>query len=163
MSEFYISILFKTPPNNEEQEPVLASETAGNLTWKIADDGTLIISGKGTMPDYSWENGSTAPWAIYQSSITALVIESGVTSIGSYACGCHDNITGTLTLPQGITSIGDLAFYGCTGFTGTLTLPQGITSIGNSAFAGCISFTGNLTLPEGLTSIGGGAFTGCFR
>lgn len=67
-----------------------ASGTCGasgsNLTWTLDDDGVLTISGTGDMADYSNEGTtSTAPWGGSAASITGIVVESGVTGIGSYA------------------------------------------------------------------------------
>ncbi len=57
-----------------------------NLTWTLDEDGVLTIRGAGNMADYA-EGG--APWYAYRHSITAAVIENGVTGIGDYAfAGC---------------------------------------------------------------------------
>jgi len=56
--------------------------TTGPLTWNL-NGGTLTISGNGDMPDYS--NFQSTPWYLYQSSITSVVIQKGVTKIGSNA------------------------------------------------------------------------------
>lgn len=127
-----------------------------NLSWKITD-GTLIISGTGAMPDFT---PRSLPWHSYRFSLTALVIEEGVTRIGANAF-IEFNFTGSLTLPKGITSIGNGAFYGCKDFTGSLILPAELTSIDERAFYGCNGFTGILILPEELRSIGNNAFDAC--
>ncbi len=59
-----------------------------NLTWTLDfATCTLIISGTGTMDNYSLSSAS--PWYIYQSDVKSVVIEESVTSIGDYAFyGC---------------------------------------------------------------------------
>lgn len=98
---------------------VIASGGCGeNLTWVLTGDGTLTISGSGEMENYSgeYQNGeyfrTTTPWSGYREQVTAVVVESGVTSIGQCAFGGCSNLTG-VTIPEGVTSIGNAAFRGC--------------------------------------------------
>ncbi len=135
--------------------PKLAGES-GNLTWVWTEDGVLTISGSGKMEDYS--SDAKAPWGKYQSQITEVVLEAGVTSIGAYAFCGYSNLIG-LTIPESITSIGESAFYGCSNLTG-VTVPEGITSIGSGAFRDCSSLN-SVIIPEGVVSIGDSAFRGC--
>lgn len=85
-----------------------------NLTWTLDDAGVLTISGVGAMEDYI--TAEEQPWYDYQSSITEIVIENGVTKIGAYAfygCGWAE----TLTIGEGVGEIGNYAFYNCTALT----------------------------------------------
>lgn len=137
-----------------------------NLTWTLAADGTLTISGIGPMSDYSSVpvNGvftSTAPWITYASQLKRLVISDGVTSIGDFAFDGCSGFTGTLTIPGSVTEIGTNAFMDCSGFTGTLTIPGRVTKIGINAFRSCSGFTGTLIIPEGVTDIGAATFHSC--
>ena len=52
-----------------------------NVNWSYAD-GVLTITGSGAMDDYDWGD---APWYVSRSDIATVVIDAGVTSIGSYA------------------------------------------------------------------------------
>ncbi|MCD7767890.1 MAG: dockerin type I domain-containing protein [Oscillospiraceae bacterium] len=55
-----------------------------NVIWTLdTSTGVLTISGEGEMEDYS--SSSDVPWYSLRESITAVVIEDGVTSIGSFA------------------------------------------------------------------------------
>ena len=149
-----------------EDENVIASGECGaqgnNLTWVLTDDGTLTISGSGKMKDYSNYQDETyrtsAPWGTYWKQITAVVMESGMTSIGRYAFYNCENLS-SVTIPEGVTSIGEGAFSGCSSLT-SVTIPEGVTSIGNLAFWGCSSLT-SVTIPDGVTSIGDGTFWDC--
>ena len=94
---------------------------------------TLTIRGSGEMSNY--RVASDVPWYSYRGRFRTLIIEDGVTSIGSYA------------------------FYGCTGLT-SVTIPNSVTNIGNNAFDGCSTLT-SVTIGNGVTSIGSEAFSGC--
>jgi uncharacterized repeat protein (TIGR02543 family) len=110
------------------------------------------------MPQHSFYNNSNNAG---KTSLIALKLPAGLTSIGGNAFSDCSNLTGTLTLPAGLTSIGDNAFSNCSNLSGTLTLPAGLTSIGYYAFANCSGLSGSLTLPTGLTSIESGTFNNC--
>lgn len=63
---------------------VYTSGTCGeDLTWALDKAGTLTISGTGPIPDYDTE--PDVPWYLKKSEVKKIVIESGVTAIGSYA------------------------------------------------------------------------------
>ena len=141
------------------------SGTDGEIAWNLDQSGLLTISknsGNGVMKDYAsdYNCGSTAPWALYRSSFTALAIQEGVTKIGDYAFFECTGFTGNLTLPAGITRIGWNAFTNCSGFTGNLTLSDELEVIDNGAFQGCSNFQGYLTLPDGVEYIGQYTFSG---
>lgn len=87
-----------------------SSNTCGeNLTWTY-ESGKLTISGTGAMKDYSSKN--SVPWYAARTSITAVVIEEGVTSIGRNAfCDCK--ALASVTIPSSVTSIALDAFQNC--------------------------------------------------
>ena len=117
-----------------------------NLTWALTRDGTLTISGTGEMTDYSHFN--SVPWYTNRSQISSVVMDEGVTSIGSYAFfGCR-SLT-TITIPEGVTYIGFRAFEGCTSLT-SITIPGSVTSIGNTAFYECSGLT-SVTISEAVS------------
>ena len=128
-----------------------------NLTWKLYEDGTLNISGKGAMKDYNSDD-NPSPASQKKDSVKKVVIEDGVTSIGATAFYCCNSLT-SITIPDSVTSIGDSAFSGCWDLT-SITIPDSVTTIGESAFYGCSSLT-SITIPDGVTSIGYGAFSSC--
>ena len=131
------------------------SGTTGDLSWSISG-GMLTISGTGAMPDYN--NSPEQPWYSYQSSITAVVLENGVTSIGNYAFYYCSALV-SVAIPGSVISIGDLAFDGCTSLT-SIMIPNSVTSIGGTAFSNCFSLM-SVTIPNSVTSIGSGAFSLC--
>ena len=105
-----------------------------NLTWSLDSNGVLTISGTGDM--YNWPDSLSAPWVDYRNSISSIVIEKGVTSIGDYAFDYCMNCTNVFVSGT-VTSIGDYAFDLCDSITG-LTIPVSVTSIGDYAFFHCI-------------------------
>ena len=129
------------------------SGSTGECTWSLDSDGVLTISGKGKMKDYSWNE--VPSWG---TSITKVVIEDGVTSIGD--CAFKDCRTLTsITIGTGVTEIGYEAFKGCTSLT-SVTIPDSVTKISDNAFSGCTSLT-SITIPDSVTEIGWDAFSGC--
>ena len=133
---------------------------ANGITWEITEDGTLIISGTGAMPDYHMASRPyriTSPWYSYREIITAVVINDGITSIGNTAFRELGSLT-EVTIPNSITSIGDYAFIYIKSLS-EITIPSSVISIGTSAFEGC-SLT-EVTIPNSVTSIGDYAFLGC--
>ena len=130
----------KPDPDNPDPDPtppsetIVASGTCGdNLTWKLDDEGTLTISGKGAMTE--WVNSDSAPWKTYSNTINKVVIQPGVTSIGGHAFSKCKNLT-SITIPEGVTSIEGGVFYKCSSLT-SITIPERVTSIGEYAFYAC--------------------------
>lgn len=158
------------------------SGTCGeNLTWTLDDTGVLTISGTGDMYNYGAPAGGAvidAPWKAYADDVNSIVIENGVTSIGSSTFNCSN--AKSVSIPDSVTSIGESAFYNC-GLT-EINIPGSVTSIGDRAFCycnfaevripsgvkelpqeifcGCHSLT-SITLPNAITVISTGAFSYC--
>lgn len=126
-----------------------------NLTWVLDTNGVLTISGTGEMADYSGEDPS---WSSFLSSIQTIVIEDGVTSIGSWAFDDCTSLT-SVTIGSDVTSIGEAAFAECTALN-SIVIPDNVIEIGSWAFEGCTGLT-SVTIGSGVTSIGGAAFDGC--
>ena len=131
-----------------------------NLTWTLYSDGTLVISGTGAMANYGTSTNNKAPWIDYypvDPICNSLIIEPGVTSIGTWAFNNCSWLTGTLSIPSTVTSIGTGAFSGCTGLTG-LTMSEGLETLKDFAFDGCVNIEGTIEIPSSVTSIGQAAF-----
>ena len=126
--------------------------------------GTLTFSGEGAMENYQTMH-FVAPWKEISNQIKKIVIENGVTSIGSNAFYQCSDIQATLDLSdaKALTSIGNNAFYGCKKLTGSLEIPDSVTEIGAEAFLDCNNLSGNFELPEGLQSVGNDAFYNCYN
>lgn len=86
------------------------SGTCGDgLSWTYAD-GTLTISGSGSMDAYTEE--SPAPWDSYGMEITGIRIEEGVTAIGARAFWDCARLQ-SISLPGSAVEIGDGATLNC--------------------------------------------------
>ena len=92
--------------------PGIDSGTCGDLQWLLSDDNILTISGQGRIPDYSGTN--LAPWYAYHKQIKGLILEEGVTAVGSFA------------------------FYDCGALT-EVQFPKTLRMVGSSSFAYCDS------------------------
>ena len=77
-----------------------------SLSWNVDSSGVLTISGTGAMEDYA--SASTVPWGA--EDIYAVVVEEGVTHVGSYAFS--GLFLENVLLPESLESIGDNAFSG---------------------------------------------------
>jgi len=114
---------------------MLSGTCGGNTNWSLDCNGLLTISGTGAMRNFS--SLQSTPWYNKRSSIKRIVIEDGVTSIGSYAFADCD-ILNTVVIGKDVETIGNNAFNGCDGLS-QITLPESVTSIGTWAFANCYS------------------------
>ena len=103
------------------------------LTWAISSDGTLRISGNGPMPVSLSAAANLQPWESVRNTITAVVIEDGVTSLGLGAfSGCA--MLSSITIGRGITVLPDDIVRG-TNITSVI-IPEQIVKIANGAFEG---------------------------
>ena len=128
-----------------------------NLAWSVDNNGVLTISGSGKMEDYA--SAADAPWS--SAPFSSLVLEEGMTTVGTKAFYDYSNIKGDLVIPDTVVSIHSWAFYDCDGLDGTLTLGSGLKEIGESAFEFCGNLNGSLIIPDGVVEIGGSAFCDC--
>ena len=124
-----------------------------DLTWELSSDGVITINGSGDMYDYD----ERAPWYDYGESITELVIEEGVTSIGDWAF--YDCNLVSVSMADSVTSIGEYAFNYCSSLE-EITLSDSLDSIGEGAFNRCISLK-SISIPEGVTILVEATFHHC--
>lgn len=80
------------------------------ITYRLDQNGTLTIEGKGAMDNYHSEK--LPPWSAYSDRITSVKICEGVTNVGSAAFKGFKNIT-SVELPKTVTVISSNAFSGC--------------------------------------------------
>lgn len=79
-----------------------------NLYWAHKDH-TLTISGTGAMYDYSEDD---VPWLLFRDTTDAVLLERGITHIGTYAFNAFVKLH-KIELPNTLISIGANAFAGC--------------------------------------------------
>ena len=142
------------------------------LFWEVTADGTLIISGKGDIPNYT-ENkqyevkGFYTPWdsIAKEGKIKEIIICEGVTSIGGGSFNfTFKNKNGQLSecmithvsLPSTLKKIGISAFYRQRKLS-SIELNTGLEEISWDAFRG----TGlkNVTIPCSVKKLGMGCFS----
>ena len=148
--------------STEATANIIDSGTCGdngdNLTWTLDDEGTLRISGTGDMYEYSSpRQGADSPWRANK-DIKAVIINEGVTSIGSRAFRECDALT-SITISDSVTSIGIETFLDCKSLT-SITIPDNVTSIGDHAFEGCSGLT-SINISDNVKGIKAGVFYGC--
>lgn len=122
-----------------------------NVNWNLDSDGTLTISGSGKMADYLIENTGTekdgwfyvTPWYNLRPKIINIVIQNGVTSVGSHAFADLDNLK-TATIAPSVTFIGSQAFSSCKNFE-SVNIPQN-AKLGDKVFLACNKLSNISTL-----------------
>ena len=143
-----------TVSESNDEITVVDGGTWGGIDWTLTDDGTLTIAPtKGTPTKIAnkktefkvgeWpeavrynSKGSGAAiegWPYDRTKVKKLIIEEGVTSIGSFAVQSFTNLTGEVVIPSTVTYIGQEAFQNSTmtkltfaeGGTEALTIAQG--------------------------------------
>ena len=126
------------------------------LFWEITNDGTLVISGNGAMPDDNF-SGKKRPWhsKLKKGLVRNIEIQEGITHIGDYAFyyGKFYNIS----LPATLKSIGYMAFCGVE--IKELSMPSNVEYIGQYAFDG--SRLEKVVLSRNLKKISKRAFSFC--
>jgi len=111
---------------------------------------TLTLSGTGTMTDFGWTNND---FLTSTYGITEVIIEDGITSIGTYAF--RSNQLTSITIPNSVISIGDVSFDH--NKLTSITIPNSVTNIGNCAFSN--NELTSITIPNNVMTIGKGAFS----
>ncbi|RKI36500.1 hypothetical protein D7V86_24685 [bacterium D16-51] len=145
-------------------ESVKSGTISEDLIWQYDPDGTLTISGDGSMPDYTTENNyytgitTDVPWGDYLSDISKVVISGNVNNIGKCAFSDCTSIK-QVFFSSSVQEIGESAFARCTGLN-SISFPNALVSIGDDAFRGCTGIT-NVIIPDSVTTIGSGAFQAC--
>ncbi len=141
-----------------------AAETGScgeNVTWTF-ENGVLTISGSGPVANYAPINedglDTSRPWDGVMDQIHTIIVEEGVTVIGTYAFYECPNLE-SLTLPSSVKDIYWNAFERCPNLK-ELNLAEGLRSIGYMAFSECTSLT-EVVFPAGLEVIHSSAFAYC--
>ena len=91
----------------EEASWNISAATYYNVKATLYTDGLLKISGTGNMKD--WESASEVDWANKRDYITKIVIEQGVTGIGSWAFSGLNHQT-TIVIPRSVDNLSNNIF-----------------------------------------------------
>ncbi|GEM_PF-2215041 len=126
-----------------------------NAEYRFNDEsGVLTISGSGAIEDYNY---SLSPF-YDNTAIRTVVIEKGITRIGSFAFARCTGIT-RVDIPNSVEIIGEGAFSRCSGLA-KIILPESIEIIGKEAFIACTGLK-KINIPKGVLEFGVGVFTEC--
>lgn len=109
-----------TAPVTEPEAIPPVNSCGENLTWTLDENGCLTISGTGEMTDF--DSNTIVPWFEFRSSITDVVIEEGVTTIGNYAFAGYIGLKTVCFQGDAPAVIGSSAFAGV---TATVSYPAG--------------------------------------
>ncbi len=132
-----------------------SAEDTDSVTWQLdINTKVLTISGTGAMEDYLM-NSTERPWSEYKELFNSVVIEDGVTKIGSYAFYEYGGI-GSVEIGKDVSVIGAYSFM-CTSIAGTLVIPGNVSKIEQHAFDYNQTLE-KVVLEEGVTYIGTEAF-----
>ena len=130
----------------------VASGTAGDISWKLTDDGTLTFSGTGAIPGYTLT--ARPDWYAFEAQIKKVVIESGITKVGNNAFnGC--SVLSEVILPDTLTDIRNNVFCDCTNLSYVEYWGTTAPTLGMGVFNGC----DNLLVVNVPTNYEGDAFT----
>lgn len=141
-----------------EGDPWLCGPVGSESALKAVLNGTtLTIRGSGVMMDPY--NASDYPWDNDREGITKLVVENGVTSIGSYAFQGFSSLT-EVSLPEGLTMICMDAFEAAVSLE-KVTIPSSVSQVGDLAFNGCSALSEVTFLRRTPPIIGFNAFSDC--
>ncbi len=137
----------------QQRSDTLAEGAAGGLRWTLTHSGTLTVSGEGALSAVPID-GSSEPWQAYTGRIIALVLEDGVTAVGS---GNFADCTAlrSVSLPASVTELDLKAFSGC------VSLAVYNVAAGNPAYAsdnGVLFDAGKLKLLSYPAARAGGSY-----
>ncbi len=123
-----------TAPASATTKPT-SGKCGDNATWSYdASTCTLTVSGTGDMYEHS-QMFDIPNWDDYMWYAKKIVIEEGITSVGSYDFEGF-RVCESVSIPESVKSVGDFAFFYCKKLT-SLTFPAGVESIGLGAFGSC--------------------------
>lgn len=144
----------KPPAPTPQNGVVLSGQCGTEAYYSLSSDGTLVITGSGSMWNYSAEKSP-----FYGNTfIRKVVIGSKIWSVGSRAFHKCTNLTDVI-IGDSTELINTAAFSECTSLV-NLKFGIRVYEIGKTAFGGCTSLS-ELTLPPHLQKIGENAFIYC--
>lgn len=117
------SPLYRAPSEGKGNSGDLST----TITWKLDDDGTLILSGSGEYTSFE-----TVPWSGYEDKIKKIVIEEGIKGLREGTFSYCINLT-SVSLPEGYKYILSGTFYKCK-VLNEINFPNSLEYIASDAF-----------------------------
>ncbi|MBQ6843764.1 MAG: leucine-rich repeat domain-containing protein [Agathobacter sp.] len=162
ISMIFYGVLFFNTTIYASEKVIASGDCGDNVTWKLYNDGNMIISGTGAIwdmyTDEGFENTVECPWINYRSDIKNVSIESGITVIGSANFRDCVNLE-KIDFPDTLKTINIRAFWGCKKL-GNCDLPEGLEEIGERIFWDCDSMT-SVIIPDSVTYLGASICEDC--
>lgn len=128
-------------------------KVSANISFSVNGD-TLTLSGTGGTGSFLYEQPA---WYPYKDTIKKLVVNEGITTIGSDAFKNFSKLT-TVVLPSTMLKISHRAFWGCVSLM-NISIPDSVVFIGQNAFLNCSSLQ-SIELPDGA-EMKDSVFSGC--
>ena len=147
----FVGLLTICFPINVLSASVKTGFCGDSVEWSLSG-GVLTISGSGQMQNF---HKGKRPW---RGTIKSVIIEEGVTSIGSRAFEYYSRLR-EISIPSSVKTIGDSAFVNCVSLK-KIVIPNSVTSIGKTCFARCYNLS-SISLSSNLQFIGEKAFDRC--
>ena len=147
----FVGLLTICFPINVLSASVKTGFCGDSVQWSLSD-GVLTITGSGQMQNF---HKGKRPW---RGSIKSVIIEEGVTNIGSRAFE-YNSWLKEISIPSSVKTIGDSAFVNCVSLK-KIVIPNSVTSIGKTCFARCYNLS-SISLSSNLQFIGEKAFDRC--
>ena len=147
----FVGLLTICFPINVLSASVKTGFCGDSVQWSLSD-GVLTITGSGQMQNF---HKGKRPW---RGNIKSVIIEEGVTNIGSRAFE-YNSWLKEISIPSSVKTIGDSAFVNCVSLK-KIVIPNSVTSIGKTCFARCYNLS-SISLSSNLQFIGEKAFDRC--
>lgn len=147
----FVGLLTICFPINVLSASVKTGFCGDSVQWSLSE-GVLTITGSGQMQNF---HKGKRPW---RGSIKSVIIEEGVTNIGSRAFE-YNSWLKEISIPSSVKTIGDSAFVNCVSLK-KIVIPNSVTSIGKTCFARCYNLS-SISLSSNLQFIGEKAFDRC--
>lgn len=136
---------------------MVAFGTCGdNISWTL--DGNYVLTLTGTGATINCSSVSAIPWYDYRANVAQIVVEEGITALGSNIFNGCTNAT-TISLPSTLDRFEHQSCYNCASLT-AISIPESVTSISISAFSSCSSLT-SIVIPDNVTKLDMMAFAYC--
>ena len=147
----FVGLLTICFPINVLSASVKTGFCGDSVQWSLSE-GVLTITGSGQMQNF---HKGKRPW---RGNIKSVIIEEGVTNIGSRAFE-YNSWLKEISIPSSVKTIGDSTFLNCKNLK-KIVIPNSVTAIGKACFAKCIRLD-YISLSGDLQFIGEKVFEGC--
>ena len=134
---------------------------AGDVSFEYEpESATLTVKGTGEISDYDETTLTNRPWNVYKDETEHIVLEEGITAVGSYAFAQFKYVQ-SVEIPSSVTFLGKASFVGINDLK-ELTVPDSVVTVGDYAFG----YNENMEIPQDFVtncSVKSAAQAYCFK